>query len=100
MESKEYKTYTCTKCNYAADVFGKFDMQYNAAFNTFTCKDCHILIECQTADLEFRFNPMEFKPTKRTPTCMMCAGTNVELWNSEECVCPKCSGKMKVTRLI
>ncbi len=100
MDSREYKTFTCTKCNYSADVFGDFDMQHNATFNTFKCKDCQILIECQTAELKYQADSMEFKKTDKTPICMMCDGTNVELWDSEACECPKCFGKMEVTRLI
>lgn len=100
MDSREYKTFTCTICQYSANVFGTFDMQYNATFNTFNCKVCHILIECQTSDLEYQFDAKEFKKSDKTPTCMMCNGTNVELWDSESCECPKCFGKMEVTRLI
>lgn len=100
IDSREYKTFTCTKCKYSADVFGKYDMQYNAAFNTFHCKDCHILIECQIADLECQFDTGEFKKIDKIPICMVCDGSNVALWDSTDCVCPKCFGKMEVTRLI
>ena len=100
MDSREYKTFTCIKCQYKADVFGTFDMQYNATFNTFKCNDCRILIECQTADLEYQNDAKGFKKTDKIPTCMLCDGTNVELWDSEACECPKCFGKMEITRLI
>lgn len=98
-ESKEYRTFTCTNCGYSADVFGKKDHIHNAAYNTHECLTCHILIESQISEIFLIQKSFEIMETPIKPRCMMCDETNVKLWDSTKCECPKCKSKMELTRL-
>ena len=96
--SREYKTYTCN-CGYTADVFGTKEEEYYGTYETHVCLNCKILIECETvmSQIDKERNCFVYKPC--IPTCLVCGLTDVILWNSKMCKCPKCEDKMDITRL-
>jgi hypothetical protein len=101
-KSREYKTFTCNSCSYKADVFGAIQKDHRGTFETFVCLNCRILLDTQTEDAKIegdnfrdmviRFSPIESK-------CLCCDKLDLIKWDSETCLCPKCSEKMELTRL-
>lgn len=99
LEIYEYKTYTCTSCQYCADVKGEEESDYFGICNTHVCLDCRILIECMIADSKFDKKTVRINILHVDPVCMMCGKSNVILWDSEISKCPKCENKMELSRL-
>jgi hypothetical protein len=95
----EYKTFACPICSYKADVFGGEQVEYYGKLNTFTCLDCKILIESGTADGKLDKKTLQEYFVETEPICMMCGNSNLILWDSETCKCPKCENRMEMTRL-
>ena len=96
--SREYKTYYC-KCGYKADVFGVKQEEYYGTYETHVCLNCRILIECETVKSEIDNERSCYVYHQCTPICLVCGLSDVVLWNSEMCKCPKCETKMELTRL-
>jgi hypothetical protein len=97
--SREYKTYTCS-CGYKADVFGDKQKDFNGTFETHVCLNCRTLIDCGTEELEIKGLSLKiYKYSPVVPKCLSCDKSDLILWDSESCKCPKCECKMSLTRL-
>jgi hypothetical protein len=48
---------------------------------------------------EIFFIGIEILYKENEPLCMLCGKNDTIVWNSEMCKCPKCNGKMDLTRL-
>lgn len=101
-KSREYKTFTCNSCSYKADVFGAIQKDHRGTFETFLCLNCRILLDTQTEDAKvegdnFRDMVIRFSPIE--PKYLCCDKSDLIKWDSQMCLCPKCSEKMELTRL-
>jgi hypothetical protein len=94
---EEYKTYKCSNCSYSEDVSGEKRRTIEGIYETHVCLNCKCVIEVCLGESFFIDSEIFFKESE--PLCMLCGKNDTIVWNSEMCKCPKCNGKMDLTRL-
>ncbi len=85
--------YSCSTCDYQAEICGGKDRGMLAAVQTMTCQDCSNLVDVSLGSPE-RGGPIgddEFD--KSIGICPRCKSKNVLEW-TESKPCPKCDGTM------
>jgi len=99
----EFKTYKCNTCGYSADVYGEpVESLSGGILDTHVCLNCMHIIEVEIAAFD-GFETVDGETItnykEATPVCLLCDKSDTIKWDKEICKCPKCNGKMELSRL-
>ncbi|MBK7850730.1 MAG: hypothetical protein IPJ66_06155 [Bacteroidetes bacterium] len=102
--------FQCNSCNYSTRISGGPDAIMAGATNTYVCNDCHSLQQLLILNFSKRRNRRSKKgdpvvtgnqtelPSGEydffPPYCTDCHSKNLDVWDPQQALCPKCGGKM------